>query len=162
MENSSLGPVTRKADLTIEDLPAELVVYDRQRNRMHCLNRSTSFIWRLCDGHTTVEQIATRLPQVDLPADLDIVRRALKALEQAHLLVGKPQFAESGLPTRRQLAHRLGLAAGSAAALLPAIASATAPTPATAKSGDQDKSKDKDKDKSGDKNNKPKKNGQDD
>lgn len=137
MENSSWGPVARRADLTIEYLPAELVVYDHQRNRMHCLNRSTSLIWRLCDGHTTIEQIAARLPEVNLPADLDIVRQALKALDRAQLLAGKPQFAESGLPTRRQLVHRLGLAAGSAAALLPAIASATAPTPATAKSGDK-------------------------
>jgi len=151
MENSSLRPVARQANLTIEELPTELVVYDHLRNSMHCLNRSTSFVWRLCDGQTTIEQIGARLPEVDLPAHLDIVRQALKTLDKAHLLVGKPQFAESGLPTRRQLVHRLGLAAGSAAALLPAIASATAPTPTMAKSGDKDK-----------KPKKPKKNGQDD
>jgi hypothetical protein len=136
MERSPLGPLARKEELTIEDLPSETVVYDRTRNRMHCLNRSTSFIWRRCDGNTKIEEIAAHLPEVGLPADPDVVRRALKALNRAHLLAGGTASFNAALPSRRQLVQRLGLAAGSAAALLPAITSAAAPTPATAKSKD--------------------------
>ncbi|HEY7306066.1 MAG TPA: PqqD family protein [Bryobacteraceae bacterium] len=136
MKKSPLGPLARKEDLTIEDLPSETVVYDRTRNRMHCLNRSTSFIWKRCNGDTKVEEIAAQLPEVGLPADLDLVRRALKALDRAHLLAGGPASFDAALPSRRQLVQRLGLAAGTAAALLPAITSAVAPTPAMAKSKD--------------------------
>jgi hypothetical protein len=123
--------------LTIEELALETVVYDHKRNRMHCLNPSTSFIWRRCDGQTKLEEIAARLPEVDLPADLDVVRGALKALDRAHLLEGEPSFATSELPSRRKLVQRLGLAAGAAASVLPVITSAVAPTPAMAKSGDK-------------------------
>src|SRR6185437_470263 len=142
MENLPIGPIARKTDLTVEDLPSETVVYDHKRHRIHCLNRSTSFIWQRCDGRTRIEDMAAHLPEAGLPADLDIVRRALKALDRAHLLDQSPAFLQSDLPSRRQLVQRLGLAAGSAAALLPAIASAVAPTPAMVKSGDKDKDKD--------------------
>lgn len=148
MESLPIGPVARKTDLTVEDLPSETVVYDHKRHRIHCLNRSTSFIWQRCDGRTKIEDIAAHLPEAGLPADLDIVRRALKVLDRAHLMDKSPASLQSDLPSRRQLVQRLGLAS-SAAALLPAVASAIAPTPAMAKSGDQAKDKDKKKKKKG-------------
>jgi len=135
MENSTIGPIARKADLTIEQLPSEVVVYDHKRHRVHCLNQSTAFIWGCCDGQTTVERMAARLPEGGLPPDPDIVRRGLKALERAHLLAGEPLQLVSPLPSRRKLMRKLGVAAGSAA-LLPAIVSIVAPTPAMAQSGD--------------------------
>ena len=136
MENAAAGPLARKADLTIEDLPSEVVVYDHKRNRIHCLNQSTSFIWRSCDGRASIEDLTAALPKIGLPADPDIVRRALKDLARTHLLTNEPDYANSDLPSRRTLVRRLGLAAGSAATLLPAIRSIVAPTPAMAKSGD--------------------------
>jgi Coenzyme PQQ synthesis protein D (PqqD) len=135
MENSPIGPVARKSNLTVEALGSETVVYDHERHRVHCLNQSTSFIWQECDGRTQIEEIATHLPAMGLPADPDIVRSALKDLHRADLLVGEPTFLTSDLPSRRMLVQRLGLAAASAAALLPAITSIVAPTPAMAVSG---------------------------
>lgn len=136
MENSTIGPLARKADLTVEDLLSEMVVYDHKRNRIHCLNQSTSFIWRRCDGCTKIEEIAAGLPEIGLPANSDIVRRALRGLARTHLLVDEPALYNATLPSRRTLVRRLGLAAGSAVTLLPAIRSIVAPTPAMAKSGD--------------------------
>lgn len=136
MENSAAQPLARKADLTIEYLPSEVVVYDHKRNRIHCLNQSTSFIWRSCDGRTSIGDMTATLPKIGLPADPDIVRRALKDLARTHLLTNEREYANSDLPSRRTLVRRLGLAAGSAATLLPAIRSIVAPTPAIAKSGD--------------------------
>lgn len=136
MENSTIGPLARKADLTIEDLPSEVVVYDHKRNRIHCLNQSTSFIWKLCDGRRKAEDIAAHLPEIGLPADLDIVRRALKQLARTHLLADEAASTSFPLPSRRALVRRLGSTAGSAVALLPAIRSIVAPTPAMARSGD--------------------------
>ena len=66
MENSSIGPVTRTMNLTLETLGSETVVYDHERHRVHCLNESTSFIWRECDGRTQIEEIAIRLPEMGL------------------------------------------------------------------------------------------------
>ena len=136
METLPIRPVARQKDLIVEKLASESVVYDQKRHRMHCLNGSTSLIWQACDGQTTIEDIAARLPTVGLPADVDIVKRALQDLDLAHLLVSRPAFLESGLPSRRSLVHKLGLAAGLAATLLPAITTAVAPTPAMALSDD--------------------------
>src|SRR5438874_10500205 len=135
MENSHIGPIARTTNLTVKTLGSETVVYDHERHRVHCLNQSTSFIWQECDGRTQVEEIATRLPDMGLPANPDIVRSALKDLDRADLLVGETAFLTSDLPSRRTLVQRLGLAAASAAALLPAITSIVAPTPAMAGSG---------------------------
>ena len=146
MENSPVGPIARNTDLTVESLPSETVVYDHQRNCIHCLNQSTSFIWQRCDGQTTIEGMAARLPEAGLPADPDIVRRALKQLNRAHLLTDQSGFFESDLPSRRKLVSRLGLATGSAALLLPAIKSIAAPTAAKAKSGEPPKTKKKNDD----------------
>jgi hypothetical protein len=137
MQYSRIRPLARKSDLTVEDFPAEMVVYDHKRHRIHCLNRSTSFIWQRCDGRTEMEEIASHLPKAGLPADTEIVRQALKALDRAHLLEGEPVFFDLGLPSRRQLVKRLGLTAASSAALLPAITSAVAPTPVMAASADR-------------------------
>lgn len=136
MGNTTTGPLAQKTDLTIENLGSEMIVYDHKRKRIHSLNRSTSFIWQRCDGRTKIEDIAADLPEIGLPADLDIVRRALKQLARTHLLSNESAFTDSSLPSRRTLVRRLGLAAGSAATLLPAIRSIVAPTPAMAKSGD--------------------------
>ncbi len=135
MENQTVGPLARKTDLTIEQLPSETVVYDHKRHRVHCLNHSTSFIWACCDGRTTIEDMAARLPESGLPPDPDIVRHALKALERARLLASRPAALDATLPSRRMLVRRLGAAAGSVA-LLPVITSIIAPTPAMAQSGD--------------------------
>jgi hypothetical protein len=151
MNHALICPLARKTDLTIEELPSEMIVYDHLRNRMHCLNRSASFIWRRCDGQTEIGKITAQLPEVSLPADLDVVRRALKDLERVHLLEGAPAFAGSELLSRRTLVQRLGLAAGAAASVLPVITSAVAPTPAMAKSGDKhDKDKKPKKEKKSD------------
>src|SRR5437868_6083128 len=133
MQNSPIGPLAHKEDLLVEAVGSETVVYDNERHRVHCLNQSTSFIWRQCDGQTKTEDIASRLPEIGLPADTGIVRSALKDLFRVGLVVNQSAIVDSELPSRRTLVGKLGLAAGSAA-LLPAITSIVAPTPAMAKS----------------------------
>lgn len=135
MQHSVTGPLARKHELTIEQLGAETIVYDHKRRRIHCLNQSTAFIWQRCNGETAVAELAARLPETGLPADPEIAARALKVLHRAHLLEKSFLPPDTELTSRRSLVRRLGLASA-AAALLPAIASITAPTPAMAKSGD--------------------------
>ncbi len=47
-------PLARKNELIIQELPEELLVYDLARHKAHCLNKTSAFIWKHCDGETTV------------------------------------------------------------------------------------------------------------
>ena len=47
----------RREGLTAVSLDGETVLYDRSLRAVHRLNSSASFIWQLCDGSRTVEEI---------------------------------------------------------------------------------------------------------
>ena len=131
-----MHPIARKGLIT-EELAKETVVYDPESHRAHCLNQTVSFVWKLCDGNTTEEEIAKRLSgRLALPPDPDIVRVAIRQLDSAGLLTSE-SVAESTLtnPSRRELARKLALLGGTAAGLMPAVSSILAPTPSMAKSG---------------------------
>jgi hypothetical protein len=138
MRPSVTGPIARNSELTVEHLSTETIVYDHKRHRIHCLNPTLAFVWQQCDGHTSVQEIAERLPDaVNLPADHDIVWVALRRLTKIHLLTGElPDFASNELPSRRELVQRLAALGTAAAALIPAATSIVAPTPSMAFSQD--------------------------
>ena len=48
-------PLARRERLLVEELPDEVLVYDLDREKAHCLNRTAALIWNHCDGRTTVE-----------------------------------------------------------------------------------------------------------
>jgi len=125
----TISPLQRTEGLVVRELSGELIVYDRQRHQAHCLNPTAAHVFRLCDGRTTVEELARRLGQeLGGPAHLDLVWLSLQRLERAHLL--EPLEAPAGVrrQSRRELVRRLGLAA----AVLPVVATVLAPTPAQA------------------------------
>jgi hypothetical protein len=128
-------PQAREESLAVEELSEETLVYDLERDRVHCLNRTTSLVWRQCDGHTTVSEMAARVGRaLNVPADESLVWLALERLESAHLLDGGARRpADIPRYTRREVAQRLGMA-GSLSVLLPLLTSITAPTPAHAQS----------------------------
>jgi hypothetical protein len=132
------GPLARNKELTVEHLLTETVVYDHQRHRVHCLNQTLAFVWQQCDGHTSVQEMAARLPDaLNLPADYDIILVALRKLKKIHLLTGDlPDLASNGLPSRRELVQRLAAFGTAAAALIPAATTIVAPTPSMALSQD--------------------------
>ena len=125
-----MKPLARTEGLVVRELPGELVVYDRQRHQAHCLNATAAQVFKLCDGRTTVEELARRLGrELDGPADEKLVWLSLERLERAHLLQERPAAPASvGRYSRRELVRRVGLAA----AVLPAVATILAPTPAQA------------------------------
>ena len=43
-------PQARTDHLVVRELPEETLVYDLERNKAHCLNRTVALVWRLCDG----------------------------------------------------------------------------------------------------------------
>jgi hypothetical protein len=54
-------PTARSAHLTIQELPEETLVYDHRNNKAHCLNRTTALVWKLCDGRTSLAEIARQV-----------------------------------------------------------------------------------------------------
>ncbi len=125
----------RTAELTTEKIAEETIVYDERTHQAHCLNRAAGFIWTHCDGQTSLEEIADRMPAaLRLPPDREIVQMAVNDLAKAGLLEEAPENARDS--SRRQMIRRLAYA-GCAASVLPAITSILAPTPAMAKSADE-------------------------
>jgi hypothetical protein len=122
-----MRPVARRDGLLIRELPDEVLVYDRESHRAHCLNRSAAVVFRHADGNRTVADLANLLaPRAEPVAGAALVTLALGQLAEAGLLDSAPL---STGPTRRAVIRRVGLGA---ALLLPVVASIVVPTPAEA------------------------------
>jgi hypothetical protein len=115
-------PKARTAELLVEELGEEVLVYDQRDDRVHCLGSAAHRVWSACDGETPVEQLGRRLN-----LDSELVARALGELEACGLLDDE---ATGGL-TRREATGRLAKV-GAAAAAAPLIYSIAAPAPAAA------------------------------
>jgi hypothetical protein len=126
----AVNPRARRDRLVVRELPGEVVVYDLERHRAHCLNPTAALVFQSADGEATVDDLAGILRRDLGVSHADrLVWLALDRLEGAHLLDDTPEPpAELARHSRRDLLRRAGLAA----ALLPAVASILAPTPAEA------------------------------
>jgi hypothetical protein len=135
MENRTLQakPDARTEGLVVQELSDEVLVYDLDRHKAHCLNETAAFVWQQCDGTATVDDISGRLAsKFDAPVDEDVVWSALLQLEKSHLLQSRvTQTPGARKVTRRELLRKGGLAA---AVALPLITSVVAPTTAAARS----------------------------
>jgi hypothetical protein len=123
-------PVARKQGLVIQELPDEVLVYDLDRDRAHCLNATAAFVWQRCDGKNTTAQIARTLgQQFDCAVDEKIGWRALDQLGKNHLLDRQPAPPPAlvGM-NRRAMVRAFGLAVFVA---VPVVTSIVAPTPAS-------------------------------
>lgn len=120
-------PTMRENGLVIDDLPDEVLVYDLERHKAHCLNRSAALVWRACDGKSSSADIALRLTaELDAPFSEDLVLIALNQLEKLNLLEDGPTLpAQFSILSRRQMIRNLGLAA---AVAVPVVTSIVAPT----------------------------------
>ena len=122
-------PCARKAGLVIQDMPDEVLVYDLDTNKAHCLNKSAAFVWRSCDGKTSISDIA-RLFEIqtgDKVSD-DFVWLALDQLNENSLLESEVKASFAGR-SRREVIKKIGLASVVA---LPIVASLVAPKSAMA------------------------------
>lgn len=129
MKKPRAAPVARSRGLIVEELPEELVVYDEERHRVHCLGPVAAWIWRACDGRTPALRLAQRASaRFDQDIDAGLVSVVMHRLMRSRLLEGLlPATPEAPARSRRELLKR---AAQLGAAL--SIVSLTAPTPAQA------------------------------
>lgn len=122
-------PEARREGIIIRDFEGEVLVYDVERDKAHCLNSLAGQIWRHCDGRTTVSEIAASLShQNGCKIDDNVALLGLEELRRSHLLV-EPASSTPGfrLPSmsRREAVRRIGIGA---AVALPLVASMTVPT----------------------------------
>jgi len=125
-------PRARTQGLVVHELPDEVLVYDKDRDKAHCLNQTAALVWKYCDGKTTVGSMAQQLER-DLNAervDEKVVWYALDQLGKGNLLddsVMAPGIL-AGM-NRRELLRVLGV---TAVVAVPVVASIIAPTPVQA------------------------------
>lgn len=125
-EKEQLIPEARKKGLVVQELSGEVLVFDRERNKAHCLNQTAALVWNHCDGKTSVEQIARAIEkEIKAPVAEDVIWLGVDQLSKTHLLQERAKVPEdrSGI-SRREVMKRIGLAT---AVALPAVTSIVAP-----------------------------------
>ena len=43
---------------SLQEMPDEVLVFDLETNKAHCLNQTAAFVWKACDGVNSVAEIA--------------------------------------------------------------------------------------------------------
>jgi len=108
------APQAREEGLVVQELPDEVLVYDLEHHKAHCLNQTAALVWKRCDGKRTVRQIATSLSgEIKAAVDDTLVWFAVQQLGKARLLRERlPPPPGNGVKlSRRQMVGRVGLAA---------------------------------------------------
>jgi hypothetical protein len=127
--NNSQRPIARKSGLVVQEVPDEVLVYDLESNKAHCLNQSAAIVWKSCDGNNSVSEIAKLVEsQAGGKVTDDFVWLAIDQLSENNLLE-KPIESSFQGTSRREVIKKIGLASMVA---IPVIASLVAPQSALA------------------------------
>ena len=125
-------PQARRSGLIIQEVESEILIYDQNANKAHCLNQTAAKVWKYCDGDTTLADACSALSRdLDTPVDEKLVWYAVDQFSKDNLLeqdIEPPAFIIAGM-NRRQMVRTLGLAAVVA---VPLVTSIVAPTPVQA------------------------------
>jgi hypothetical protein len=118
-------PEARTEGLVVQHLTDEVLVYDQDRHKAHCLNHTAALVWNQCDGRSSIAEIAKKLTgQTKTEVEAEVVWLAVEQLSKTHLLKGRV-VAEKGAMSRREVMRRIGIGA---AVGLPIVTSIVAPT----------------------------------
>ena len=125
--HDQLRPRARAEGVVVQALPDEVLVYDLERHKAHCLNHTAALIWKHCDGQTSIAEMLHILEQeMQAPVPEAVVWLALQQLGRAHLLAERCHApAGEDRMSRREVMRRLGRGA---AVALPLVTSIVAPT----------------------------------
>src|SRR4051812_40827721 len=113
----------RTADLVVQDVDDEILLYDRRNDTAHCLTAFAAAVWRRCrEGADLPDLVASVEPAAGADDAEAMVLLALSELAEKGLL-------ETPAPgvSRRQALGRMA-SVGLAAAAAPFVVSATVPT----------------------------------
>jgi len=122
-------PVARKTGIVVQEVPGEVLVYDLDTNKAHCLNQTAALVWKSCDGSRSVSDIAKLVGmQAGASVNDDLVWLAIDQLNENNLLEQELKTNFNGL-SRRDVIKKIGLTSMIA---IPVIASLVAPRSAMA------------------------------
>jgi hypothetical protein len=128
MENSQ-NPTARKDGLVVQEMPDEVLVYDLNTNKAHCLNQTAAFVWKSCNGRNSVAEIKNLVEKnFGSPVTEDFIWLAIDQLNKDELLQEKVNSKFTGI-SRRDVIKKIGLASVVA---LPVVASLAVPSSALA------------------------------
>lgn len=122
--NNSLFPSARTKGLVVQEVPNEVLVYDLETDKAHCLNETAAAVWRACDGNRSVREIADSVGlMLGKEVSDDLVWLAIDQLNEHGLLQRNVTTKFNG-QSRREALKKIGIASMVA---LPIIASLAAP-----------------------------------
>jgi hypothetical protein len=125
-------PQARRSGLIIQEVDSEILIYDQDTDKAHCLNQTAAKVWKYCDGETTLADACSALSRdLEITVDGKLIWYAVDQFSKDNLLekeMAPPAFIIVGM-NRRQMVRSLGLAALVA---VPMVTSIVAPTPAQA------------------------------
>ena len=124
-----------RSGLIVKEVDGEVLVYNRDNNKAHCLNSTAAEIWKRCDGRTSLDEVCDDLSQsFGATISEDVVHYAISQFDKDELLERRsvPSTLIGAGMSRRQMMRRLGLAA---AVAVPLVTTMVAPLPAQAASG---------------------------
>jgi len=115
-----MKPLARKGSIFSENLPEEVILYDKTSNKVHCLNKTAAAIWESCDGTRTVDDLAQIIEaKFGAPSDRRVVLQALDELKKAELLeAGSVMVPDAALSSRREAVGKIALASTALVATL--------------------------------------------
>lgn len=115
MKRTNVIPQAREEGLMVRELPNEVLIYDLDGHKAHCLNETAALIWKHCDGRSTAEQIAASLAnELKVSVDEDVVWVGVRRLSKANLLVKRiaPPVDLANTASRRELMKKVALVGG--------------------------------------------------
>jgi len=119
-----MKPTSRRSGIFAENLPEEVVLYDKARDKVHCLSKPAAIIWDSSDGSRTVDDLVRIVEEKSgTPADRKLVLQALEELEEAGLMqAGSDMVADAGLTSRREAVGKIAMAGSALVATIVAAA----------------------------------------
>lgn len=126
-------PVSRRANIVVQDLENEVLIYDLTTNKAFCLNETSALVFQLCDGTKSVAEISDLMSiKLKILVSEEMVQFALEGLKRDNLLENGEQLPNYfvGL-NRREVIKKIGFASMVA---LPVVASIIAPVAVNAAS----------------------------
>jgi hypothetical protein len=124
-------PLARKTNLVVKEAGGEVLIYDLDTDKAHCLNQTAAMVWNAADGKRDTTAIAQHLTKkLNSTVNENVVWYALSQLSKDNLLEHRLTRPPSlGGMNRREVIRALGIAAVVA---VPVVTSIVAPTPAQA------------------------------
>ena len=131
MSEKLKNPTARRANILVEKVGGELLIYDETNNRAHCLNESAAAIWRHCDGSRSIDDLAQHIfPKLESSDAQRVVGLGVERLRSRKLLENASTPATD--LSKRDLLKKAALIATAAGIAAPLISSIMAPTSAYA------------------------------